>query len=122
MAFKLNGTGANGTKFYLWQTADMGNGMKEWCYVTADTPAAVAVSGYLDGDDGDEDQDMAISMLSVGDRIWVYQVAAIDDTQTVQADMAGGITDISLHAVLINNGSYVDLSEDLLGATVTYTA
>jgi hypothetical protein len=122
MAFKLNGTGSNQTKFYLWQTGDLGNGMKEWCYVTTDTPAAVAVSGYLDGDDGDEDQDIAINMLSVGDRIWVYQVAAIDDSQTVQDDMAGGITDISLHAVLINNGSYVDLSEDLLGATVTYTA
>lgn len=122
MAFKLNGTGANGTKFYLIQKDSYGGGIKEWIYVTADTPASVALSGYIDGDDGDEDQDMAIDMLSVGDLIWVYQVAAIDDAQSLQEDMAGGITDISLHAVLINNGSYVDLSEDLLGATVTYTS
>lgn len=122
MAFKLNGTGTNVTKFYLWQTGELGNGYREWMYVTPDTPATVAISGYIDGDNNDDDQDTAINMLNVGDRVWVYQVAAIDDSQTIQDDMAGGITDISLHAVLINNGSYVDLSEDLLGATVTYTA
>ena len=121
MAFKARA--ANGTnKQYLWKAADYGQGVSLWFYVTADTPAAVAISGYIDGDDNDPDQDMAIANLKVGDLIKVYQVASIDDDRTVQEDMEGGIVDISLHAVLINDGSYINLSEDLLAATVTYTA
>lgn len=122
MAFKLNGTGENQTKFYFWQTGDLGNGVLEWMYVTTDAPATVAISGYWDGDDSDDDVDLVIDMVNVGDRVWVYQVASITDSQPVQDDMAAGITDISLHVVLVNDGNHINLSEDLLSATVTYTA
>lgn len=121
MAFKLKSTTGN-NKVYLWQAAELGNGVKEWIYVTTDTPATVAISGYIDGDADNADMDQLIDSMSVGDFVRVIQVAAIDDDQTVQEDMAGGIVDISEHVVLVNDGGHINLSEDLLGATVTYTA
>ena len=112
MAFKKRST--NGRKAYFWRAVDMGNGMSVWCYVSADTPAAVEVSGYFD------DAEL-ISTVQVGDEIRAYQVAAIDDTRTVQQDIAAGLTDYSRHLVVTNSGSAIDITPDLEGATVTYT-
>jgi hypothetical protein len=121
MAFKLQSTTGN-NKQYLMALADAGpRGARVYKYITADTPATVATSGYITkATDGNHE--IAYDMLSVGDLIYVFQVAAIDDTRTIEADQDAGITDISLHAVLAKSATVLDLSEDLLGATVTYTA
>jgi hypothetical protein len=78
--------------------------LKEWMYVTQDTPGSVDSSGYFNG---------KVNELGVGDRVWVYQA-------TDEDDLATGIVDVSLHVVLTNDGTTVDVSDDILGATVTY--
>lgn len=122
MAFKLNGsTAGTETKMYLFQKVNTASGLKEFVYVSADTPATVAVSGYITKADS-ADSEIAFNMLEVGDLIWHYQVASITDTDSIQTDMEGGITDVSLHVVVTKSATLIDLSEDLLTATVTYTA
>jgi hypothetical protein len=115
MAFK--GTSASSTldrnKQYFWTILEMGNGLRLHGYVSADAATTVDGSNYID------DQDY-IDYLTPGDLVLAYQAGAIDDTQSVLDDLAAGITDLSLHLVLENTGSVVDLSNDLLGATVTY--
>lgn len=121
MAFKLRGTGVNTTKVYLQPTADgAAPGSRHWEYVSADTPAAVENCGYIDN--STEDGQIAIDMLQVGDLVWVYQVAAIVDSRPISADKAGGVVDLSLHCVLVKTATFINLSDDLLGATVTYTS
>lgn len=120
MAFKKQSTsttavGGPGSKKYFWRSAEFGNGMSEWTYVTPDAPTAVEVSGYFD------DAEL-LANLKVGDRIWVYQVGAIDDTRTVQADIAAGFADLSLHAVVNADTAAINVTPDLLTATVTYTS
>lgn len=123
MAFKLNATVTSGNiinKQYLYMAIDTGSFGRVWHYVTADAPALVESHGYFDADDG-ADSAQAVANLRVGDRIVVYQVAAIADTRTLDADAAAGLTDVSEHIVLTNDGVAVDLSSDILGATLTYT-
>jgi len=100
-------------KVYMWVKSIDGVGLQEWIYVSADAATSVDGSNYI------TDQAF-IDVLNPGDRIWAYQVGSIDDTRDILADLAGGITDLSLHLVLENTGSVVDLSDDILGATVTY--
>lgn len=78
--------------------------IKEWMYVTEDTPATVDTSGYFDA---------KVDEIDVGDRVWVYQA-------TDEDDLSNGIVDVSLHVVLTNDGTTVNVSDDILGATVTY--
>lgn len=122
MAFKLRAAVA-GTeivnKQYFFQMVD-GPACRQFVYVTADAPALVESHGYIDTDDGD-DSTQAFNMLREGDMIWVYQVAALDDTRTIEADIAAGLTDKSLHTVLTKTAKALDLSSDELVATVTYT-
>lgn len=99
-------------KVYMWLTGNTGP-IKIWMYVSADAATTVDGSNYI------TDQNF-IDVLGFGDLIWAYQVGSIDDTRSIADDMKAGITDISLHAVLENTGSVVDLSNDLLAATVTY--
>lgn len=119
MAFKL-GSATGNQKKYFYLAVDTGPFGRIWHYVTADTPGAVETSGYFNATTND-DHAYAVESLRVGDLVLVYQVAAITDTQTLEADAAGGIVDMSLHAVLTNTGTVVNLSGDLLEATVTYT-
>lgn len=115
MAFKLNGsTAGTETKLYLFPLMYAGAGVSHWMYVTDDAHTTVDGSAYITASTSDDHQ-RAIDMLKVGDLIWVYQCGSISDTQTIQDDMAAGITDITLHAVLVNNGSIIDLSDDLFG-------
>ena len=79
---------------------------KEWIYYTSDAVTTVDGAGYIDDAE-------VIDKLDVGDMIWVYQVTDRDD-------LSKGIVDISVHVVLVNTGSVVNLSDDILGATVTY--
>lgn len=79
--------------------------LKVWHYVTEDTPATVDTTGYFNA---------KVDELAVGDLVWVYQA-------TNEADLTAGIADVSLHIVLSNDGTTVDVSDDLLGATVTDT-
>ena len=79
--------------------------LKVWHYVTEDPPASVDTTGYFNA---------KVAELAVGDLIWVYQAADEDD-------LTAGITDVSLHIVLSNDGSAVDVSDDLLGASVADT-
>lgn len=119
MAFKLNGTGTDVTKFYLQPVADgAAPGSRQWEYVSADAPGTVDGSGYIDNSTADGE--IAIAMLGIGDLIWVYQVASIDDSRPISDDKKAGITDLSLHLVLDNTGSIIDLSDDLLSAAPTY--
>ena len=116
MAFKGVATtsGANlSNKVYMWVRSIDGAGLQEWVYVSADAATTVDGSNYI------TDQAF-IDLLQVGDRIWAYQVGSIDDTRDILADLAAGITDLSMHLVLENTGTVVDLSDDLLGASVTY--
>lgn len=119
MAFKLRGTGENQTKMYLQPVTDAAApGSRQWEYVSADAPATVDGSGYIS--DSTDDGKIALDMLTIGDLVWVYQVSAIDDSRPISDDKKAGITDLSLHIVLENTGSIIDLSDDLLSATVTY--
>ena len=121
MAFKLRGGSGNETKLYLFPLVEAGP-VKIWCYVSADAAATVDGSGYIDGGTNGGDHSIALNMLGIGDLVLAYQVASITDTQPISDDMKAGISDISLHAVLDNTGEtgVADLSDDLLGATVTY--
>lgn len=118
MAFKMASTGGE-NKQYLYQVTAAGVIPRQFVYVSADAPATVDGSGYITAGTND-DHDAAIDMLSIGDLIWSYQVASISDSRPIEDDMKAGITDISLHAVLDNTGSIIDLSDDLLAATPTY--
>ncbi len=79
--------------------------LKVWHYVTEDAPATVDTTGYFNA---------KVDELAVGDLVWVYQAADEDD-------LTAGISDVSLHIVLSNDGSAVDVSDDLLAATVADT-
>lgn len=105
MAFQLRSDDSK--KIYLVQANYIGgpHEAKEWLYYTEDSVATVDTSGYI------TDAEVA-GMMSVGDRVWVYQCVDKDD-------LTAGIEDLSLHLVMSNNGTDVDLSDDLLGATVT---
>jgi hypothetical protein len=116
MTFKRNAqtNQADGAiyKNYFWCAAYHGEGFKTWYYVSADAPADVEEANYfLD----------AIDELEVGDRIVAYQVGAIDDTRSTQADVAAGLTTISEHIVLLNEGGTVNISPQLVNLSVEYT-
>ena len=116
MAFKGVATTSSANlsnKVYFWVKSVDGVGLKTWIYVSADAATTVDGSNYI------TDQNF-IDVLQPGELIWVYVVGSIDDTRDILADLAAGITDLSLHLVLENTGSVVDLSNDLLAATVTY--
>lgn len=119
MAFKLKGTGSNVTKMYLFPMAYAGP-LTSWVYVSADTPATVAGSGYITAGTNN-DHDTALGMLRPGDTIYAYQVGSIDDSRTIEDDIEAGLTDYTKHVVLVNTGSVIDLSDDLYDASgVTY--
>lgn len=121
MAFKLNGTGSNTTKKYLFPMAYAGP-LTAWVYVSADTPATVAGSGYITAGTN-ADHDIAINMLRPGDTIYAYQVSSISDDRTIADDIEAGLTDYTKLIVLVNTGSVIDLSDDLYDASgVTYGA
>jgi len=115
MAFKGKATATDFTKMYFWKVSEDGAGMATWRYVSADTVLAVSGSAYID------DQDF-IDMLKnrEGDLVQIYQVASIADTRSIKADMRSGITDIGICAILDSDGTVVEMSDDLLAATVTY--
>lgn len=117
MAFKKRSTTGErpGSKAYFWLSADYGNGMKGFTYVTADTPATVEVSGYFD------DAELE-AVMKPGDSLRVLQVAALDDDRSIQDDLAAGLVDESLHTVVASDGSGINISGDLLVATVSYTS
>lgn len=121
MAFKLRGTATgNHSKVYLQPVAAAAaGGSRQWEYVSADTNLVVEACGYIVTTTADGQ--LAYDMLRVGDLIWVYTVASILDTRDIEADKATGITDIGLHAVLRKDSDVVELSADMLGATVSYT-
>jgi len=92
------------TKANLWPV-NGADGNTFWYYKTADAPATVDTAGYFTNE--------AVGMLRVADLLFVVQV---DDPAA-----PASVTDVSLHAVLSNDGATVDLSDDLLAATVADT-
>lgn len=110
MAFKLKSDTTTGVqnKQYFWNIMAMGAGVQMWGYLTADPAATVDGSGYITAEE-------LIATLNVGDLIWVWVADAISDANNHQQDMAAGMADLSLHMVLENTGTVVDLSPDLLG-------
>jgi hypothetical protein len=115
MSFKATSASAtlDRNKQYFWTMVELGNGLRLYGYVSADAATSVDGSGYIDDED-------VIDYLNPGDLVLAYQAGSIADTRDILADLAAGITDLSLHLVLENTGTVVDLSNDLLGATVTY--
>lgn len=115
MAFKLEATASDRVygKKYFWHAMHLGQGVNVWCYASADAATAVDGSGYIDDDD-------AISALNVGDLVLHWQADSITDSNNIQADFAAGLADFSIHMVMENTGTVVDLSNDLLGGTLTY--
>lgn len=119
MAFKFRGDSPNYTKVYLQPIADAAApGSRIYEYVTDDAVATVDGSGYIDN--STDDGETALDMLKIGDLIYVWQVAALDDTRAITEDKANGVTDLSLHIVLENDGTAINLSDDLLSITPTY--
>lgn len=126
MAFKLKSDNADGDvvgKMYLFPKSDAAFQCRDWVYVSADADTTVDGSGYIDrandATQGDHPE-IAIEMLKLGDLVWAYQVASIDDTRDIEADINSGVADLSLHIVLENNGTVINMSGDVLAATVTY--
>lgn len=118
MAFKLNGTGSNVTKVYLQPVSDAAApGSRQYEYVTTDTAATVAGNDYISTSTADGQ--VAYDMLQTGDLIWSFQVTALDDTQPISDDKGDGLTAVSLHCVLVKDSDGLNLSDDLLVATVT---
>lgn len=118
MAFKMAATNGS-NKQYLFPKTEAGIAIRDWEYVSPDAAAVVDTSGYISA--GSSDGDAAIGMLLVGDRIWANEVASIDDDRTIQEDMESGLTAVSLHVVLDNDGLIINLSDDLLGGTIVDT-
>jgi hypothetical protein len=117
MTFKGEATavGKVANKQYFWKSTYLGNGIQEWCYVTADPLASVDGSNYIT-------DPLFIPLLNVGDIVRVWVADAIDDTRNIQQDLAAGVADYGIHLVLENTGTVVDLSEDLLGGLGGTTA
>jgi len=115
MAFKGKATATDFTKMYFWKVSEDGAGMATWRYVSADSVVTVSGSGYIA-------DAFFIAMLKgrEGDMVQIYQVGSIADTRSIRADMRSGITDIGLCTILDATASLVEMSDDLLGATVTY--
>ncbi len=119
MAFKLKSDNDDGDvvgKMYLYAKYNAaGLPGTDWVYVSADASTVVDGSGYIDrandATQGDHPE-IAIAMLKVGDIFHAYQVASIDDTRAIEADMRSGISDYSVHIVLENNGTWIDLSDE----------
>lgn len=112
MAFSRQDT--NGFIQRFWRSVDMGNGMSHWTYVTTEAATAIEVTGYFND---------AAAELQVGDKIYVYQVGAFTDGKDIQTELAEGITDLTEHLVVSNDGTTVDVSPDVsAGGVVTYTA
>ena len=83
-----------------------GNGFKTFRYDSTDAVAAIDGTGYINNaDDGQN--------LAVGDLVWVVQWNT--------AVRTGTIADVSLHVAMAVTANAVDLSDDLLGATVANT-
>lgn len=126
MAFKYKATVADGNKsvkpYLRMREGSVGEGGgRHWNYFSADASNVVETSGYIDGADGLESQE-AVDILSVGDVLWCYELAAIDDTQSIEDDMVGGITALTAHVVLTKTATVINLSDDLWAANVlTYT-
>ena len=118
MAFKMAATNGS-NKQYLFPKTEAGIAIRDWEYISADSATDVDTSGYISA--GTSDGDAAIGMLSVGDRIWVTEVTAIDDELTIEEDVANGITAVSLHVVLTNDGLIVDLSDGIFVVTIVDT-
>lgn len=117
MAFKKQSTpsATARAKQYFWCAADYGNGQKKFHYVSADAPTTIEVSGYFD------DTELE-TLCKPGDLIMAFQVAAISDDRSIQDDLAAGLVDISLHAVVQSDGSGLNVTPDLMSATITYTS
>lgn len=122
MAFKLNGTTAGTfSKMYLYPTTSAAApGSRHWEYVSADAALTVEACGYITT--ATADGETAYNMLQIGDLIWSFQVASISDARDIIADKATGVTDLSLHIVVRKDSDVVELSNDVLGATVSYTS
>ena len=86
--------------------APISPGYNTYRYDTLDAPTAVDASGYFNNADDDLN-------LAVGDMIWAY------DWDTAIGS-GGTIADVSMHVVVsVSGAGVVDLSNDLLSATVT---
>ena len=109
MAFKGKATSGSAGKVYLWQAEVQGAAVDRWIYISADAPATVAASGYID------DQDF-IDQIGIGAEVLAIRVGTISDARDIAGDIeTGGVTGISKHICVSNDGTTVDLSDDLQG-------
>jgi hypothetical protein len=105
MAFKMKST--DGTldfnKAYFWNIHPIGQGLQHYAYVTADTAAAIEISGYFS-------DAQLVSLLKPGDLITVWSVDAIVDTRHIRDDMFAGLNAIYQTVVMANDGSGVQVA------------
>jgi hypothetical protein len=105
MAFKAKVTTLtfDANKRYFWQIANLGNGINHFGYVSADTAAAMEISGYFN------DDELEFTM-NAGDRITIWTVDAISDTRSLQDDFFSGLNAIYQSVVMANDGSGVQIA------------
>lgn len=116
MAFKMKSTSAtlDFNKYYFWSIAELGNGIRHYGYVTADAPGVWEVSGYF------SDAELEF-VLKPGDKISVWQVAAIDDTRNIRDDIAAGFVDFNETFVVASSGSGINVSPAAIAGSIEYT-
>jgi hypothetical protein len=93
MAYKGQATTGDLTKRYFWRDREKGNGLGHYIYVTPDTPATIDLAGYFPA------SELGTTLLA-GDSIEVIQVAAIDDTTSIRADIKRGFRDVNIIYVM----------------------
>lgn len=116
MAFKAKATDLSfdPNKRYFWRIADLGNGIGHYGYVSADTPGAAEISGYFNDDELE-------FVLKAGDRITFWQVDAVADTRTIQADMDAGLNSIYETIVMARDGAGVQVAPFTEDLSLEYT-
>lgn len=105
MAFKAKVTTLtfDANKRYFWKIADLGAGISQFGYVSADTAAAMEISGYF------SDAEL-VGVMNTGDLLTVWSVDAISDTRSIQDDMYSGLNAIYQTVVMANDGSGVQVA------------
>jgi len=117
MSFQLRGTSNQyKSKMYLQCVADAAPpGSRIYEYVTTDAIATVDGSGYIDN--STDDGEIALDMLRIGDIINIFVVGSLDDSRDISEDKATGLSDYGQCIVMENDGTAINLSNELHGGT-----
>jgi len=90
-------------KRYFWEIHNLGNGIKHFGYISADTAGAMEISGYFSNAE-------CVAVMKPGDRLTVWSVDAISDLRSVQADFFAGLNALYQTIVMANDGAGVQVA------------